>query len=251
MISARGLIAFSLLILPVAAQPKSNRAPRAFERRGDLQGIWEARTTANGSLEAHGASLGIRAGESVIVDPADGKIPYQPLARAKQKENFSRRATADPVNRCLLPGVPRITYMPYPFQIFQTPEFVVITYEYVHASRTIHLKRADHLDNIEFWMGDSRGHWEGDTLVVDVTDNNRDTWLDSSGNFHSAEMHVVERYTRTGPDTLAYEATIEDPKVLTKPFKISLALYRHTEKNAQLYEYECHVYREESGSANK
>ena len=131
------------------------------------------------------------------------------------------------------------------------PEFVVITYEYVHASRTIHLKRAEHLDNIEFWMGDSRGHWDGHTLVVDVTDNNRDTWLDSSGNFHSAEMHVVERYTRTGPDTLEYEATIEDPKVLTKPFKISLALYRHTEKSAQLYEYECHVYREESGSANK
>ncbi len=195
--------------------------------------------------------MGIRAGESVIVDPADGKIPYQAAAKAKQKENFLNRAKADPVNRCFLPGVPRITYMPYPFQIFQTPEFVAITYEYVHASRTIHMSRAEHMDNIEFWMGDSRGHWEGETLVVDVADNNRDTWLDSSGNFHSPEMHVVERYTRTGPDTLQYEATVEDPKVFTKPFTIRLPLYLHTEKNAQLYEYECHVYLEESESAKK
>ena len=243
----RWLIWFSVLFVPVSAQQKSYRAPRTPDGKPDLQGIWEARTTADGDLEAHGGSLGIRAGESVIVDPADGKIPYQPDARVKQRENFRQRATADPVNRCFLPGVPRITYMPYPFQIFQTPEFVAITYEYVHASRTINLKRLEHLDNIDFWMGDSRGRWEGETLVVDVADNNGDTWLDSSGNFHSPDMHVVERYTRTGPDTLRYEATIEDGKVLTKPFKISIPLYRHTEKNAQLYEYECHVYLEESG----
>ena len=244
------LIVSIVLILSANAQQKSYRAPRTPDGKPDLQGIWEARTVANGNLEAHGASFGIRAGESVIVDPADGKIPYQPGAREKQKENFAKRAMADPVNHCYLPGVPRITYMPYPFQIFQTPEFVAITYEYVHASRTIHMK-GEHLDNIEFWMGDSRGHWEGETLVVDVADNNGDTWLDSSGNFHSAEMHVVERYTRTGLDTLQYAATISDPKVLTRPFKISLPLYRHTEKNAQLYEYECHVYLEESGGAKK
>lgn len=195
--------------------------------------------------------MGIRAGESVIVDPPDGKIPYKPEARVKQTENFARRATADPVNRCFLPGVPRVAYVPYPFQIFQTPEAVAITYEYVHASRTIHMNRSQHMDNIEFWMGDSRGHWEGETLVVDVADNHGDTWLDSSGNFHTADMHVVERYTRTGPDTLQYEATIEDPKVLTKPFKIAMSLYRHSEPNAQLYEYECHVYLEESGRAAK
>jgi hypothetical protein len=243
---ARALIAYGALILSASAQQKSYRAPRTPDGKPDLQGIWEARTTANANLEAHGAAFGIRAGESVIVDPADGKIPYQPAARQKQKENFSNRAMADPVNRCYLPGVPRITYMPFPFQIFQTPEFVAITYEYVHASRTIHMK-GEHLDNIEFWMGDSRGHWDGETLVVDVADNNGDTWLDSSGNFHSVEIKVVERYTRTGPDTLLYEATISDSKVLTKPFKISVPLYRHTEKNAQLYEYECHVYLEESG----
>ncbi len=214
------------------------------DSRRDLQGIWEVRNTAAAGLEAHGADAGIRAGESVIVDPPDGKIPYQPWAALKRAENFKSRASADPVNKCYLPGVPRITYMPFPFQIFQTPEFVAITYEYVHASRTVHMKNPKHLDDIDFWMGDSRGRWEGDTLVVDVADNEPSTWLDASGDFHSEALHVIERYTRTSPDTLLYEATIEDPKVYTKPWKIGMTLYRHTEKNAQLYEYECHVYKE-------
>ena len=219
-------------LLVVAATPR------------DLQGIWEARNTAAAGLEAHSADAGIRAGESVIVDPPDGTIPYQPWAAAKRAENFRNRASSDPVNKCFLPGLPRITYMPFPFQIFQTPEFVAITYEYVHASRTVHMKNPKHLEDIDFWMGDSRGRWEGDTLVVDVADNEPSTWLDASGDFHSEALHVVERYTRTTPDTLLYEATIEDPKVYTKPWKISMPLYRHSEKNAQLYEYECHVYKE-------
>jgi hypothetical protein len=227
-------------VLIIAAAPEASRS----DSRRDLQGIWEARSMAAASLEAHSADAGIRAGESAIVDPADGRIPYQPWAAAKRAENFANRAASDPVNKCYLPGVPRITYMPFPFQIFQTAEFVAITYEYVHASRTVHMKNPKHLDDISFWMGDSRGHWEGDTLVVDVADNEPATWLDASGDFHSDALHVIERYTRTSPDTLLYEATIEDPKVYTKPWKISMPLYRHTEKNAQLYEYECHVYRE-------
>jgi hypothetical protein len=224
-----------------AAGPGQGNAPAAGDKR-DLEGIWEVRD-APGNLEAHSADLGIRAGESVIVDPPDGKIPYQPWALAKRDENFKNRATADPVSSCYLPGVPRIAYMPYPFQIFQTPDFVAITYEYVHASRTVHMK-GPHLPDIDFWMGDSRGKWVGDTLVVDVADNNATTWLDASGNFHSDMLHVVERYTKTSPNTLTYEAIIEDPKVFTRPWTIRLPLYRHTEKNAQLYEYECHVYKE-------
>jgi hypothetical protein len=219
--------------------------------RRDLQGIWEVRNTAAAGLEAHSADGGIRAGESVIVDPPDGKIPYQPWAAAKRLENFTSRAAADPLNKCYLPGVPRITYLPFPFQIFQTADFVAITYEYVHASRTVHMKNPRHLDDIDFWMGDSRGHWEGDTLVVDVADNEPSTWLDASGDFHSDKLHVVERYTRASPDTLLYEATIEDPKVYTRPWKISMPLYRHTEKNAQLFEYECHVYRENGAAFQK
>jgi hypothetical protein len=231
-------IAGSLLI--AAASPQASKP----DSRRDLQGIWEAHSTAAAGLEAHGADEGIRAGDTVIVDPPDGKIPYTQEARAKRAANFKDRAAADPVNKCYLPGVPRITYMPFPFQIFQTAEFVAITYEYVHASRTVHMTNPKHLDDISFWMGDSRGHWEGGTLVVDVADNEPATWLDASGDFHSDAFHVVERYTRTSPDMLLYEATIDDPKVYTRPWKISIPLYRHTQKNAQLYEYECHVYRE-------
>jgi hypothetical protein len=225
--------------MALAADPSKIDDPR------DLQGIWEARDVP-GNLEAHSADAGIRAGASVIVDPADGKIPYRPAAAPKQKENYKNRLTADPVAKCYLPGVPRITYMPFPFQIFQTPDVIAITYEYVHASRTIHMNRAEHLPDIDFWMGDSRGKWVGNTLVVDVADNNAETWLDASGNFHSDAMHVVERYTKTSPDSMIYEATIDDPKVFTRPWTIRLPLYRHTEKNAQLYEYECHVYKEDA-----
>ena len=248
---ARLLFALLAFLLPAAAQQKTYRAPRTPDGKPDLQGIWEAHSTAAGDIEAHSAALGMRAGESVIVDPPDGRIPYKPGARDKQKANFANRATADPISRCFLPGVPRITYMPFPFEIFQTPEFVAITYEYVHASRTIHMNHPQHPDDIDFWMGDSRGHWEGETLVVDVADNNPQTWLDATGNYHSAQMHVVEHYTRTGPDTLLYEATVTDPAVLTRPFTIRLPLYRNTAKNAQLYEYECNVYLEAKGEAKK
>ena len=242
------------LSLPMAGQTKAAGpakarayvAPRSPDGKADLQGIWEARNTAAGSVEAHSASAGFRAGESIIVDPPDGKIPYKPEALAQRDRNFQKRASLDPVGKCFLPGVPRINYMPFPFQIFQTPEFVVMTYEYVHASRTVHMT-GEHLDNVDFWMGDSRGRWEGDTLVVDVTDLNSETWLDMSGNFHSDALHVVERYTRTSPNTLLYEATLEDPKTYTKPWKIRMPLYLHDEKNAQLYEYECQVYQEEAG----
>jgi hypothetical protein len=238
--------ALAALCVPLGAQTKAPKyvAPRTSDGKPDLQGIWEARNTVAGNLEAHSASMGIRAGESVVIDPADGKIPYKPEALAKRNENFKKRASLDPVGKCYLPGVPRINYMPYPFQIFQTSDFVVMTYEYVHALRTVHMT-GEHLDNADFWMGDSRGRWDGETLVVDVVDNNAETWLDMSGNHHSGAMHVIERYTRTSPNTLQYEATIEDPEVFTKPWKISMPLVRHDEKNAQLYEYECHVYLEE------
>src|SRR5262249_16576550 len=156
------------------------------------------------------------------------------------------RATADPLGKCFIPGVPRANYLPFPFQIFQTPKYVIIAYEYDHASRTIALDGSKHLEDIDFWMGDSRGHWEGDSLVVEVADLNDQTWFDLAGNYHSEKLRVVERYTRTGPETLQYEAAIEDPKVFTKAWKISMPLSLHTEKGFQLYEYECHVYLEDA-----
>ena len=239
------LAAAVLCVWPARAQQ------RTIDGKPDLQGIWQARNTAAGDLEDHGASMGIEAGRGVIVDPPDGKIPYQPWAAEKRKENFKNRATADPLGKCYLAGVPRITYLPFPFQIFQTPKFVAIAYEYDHATRTIYLDGSKHLPDIDFWMGDSRGHWDGNTLVVDVADLNEQTWLDLAGDFHSDALKLTERYTRTGPDTLQYEVTIDDPKVFTRPWKISMPLYRHTEKNFQLYEYECHDYLEEARQAQQ
>jgi hypothetical protein len=223
--------------VPLLAQ--QYHAPRTADGQPDLQGIWQAETAASGDILPHAAGAGMPGGVGIVVG---GAIPYTAEAAAKQQDNFKNRATADPVNRCFLPGVPRANYMPFPFQIFQTAKDVAILYEYVHAYRLIPLDGSKHPDDIDFWMGDSRGHWEGDTLVVDVADNNPGAWFDASGNFHSEALHVVERYTRTGPDTITYEATIEDPKVFTKPWKISLPLYRHSEKNLQLLEYDCYAF---------
>jgi hypothetical protein len=227
------------------------KAPRTPDGKPDLQGVWQTLNAAAGGLEAHAGALGIPAGPGVIVDPPDGRIPYKPEAVAQRNKNFENREAADPLNKCFLPGVPRATYLPFPFQILQTPKNVLIAYEFVHATRTIPMDGSKHLDGIDFWMGDSRGRWEGDTLVVDVADLHDETWLDASGAFHSDALKLVERYTRTGPETLQYEVTIEDPKVFTRPWKISMPLYLHTEKNAQLYEYECPNYLEEAAAKKK
>jgi hypothetical protein len=152
--------------------------------------------------------------------------------------------TADPEIKCYLPGVPRATYMPYPFQIVQTPNYILMAYEYAGATRTIYMDKAPP-SPADSWMGTSVGHWEGDTLVVDVTSMNDQTWFDRAGNFHSDALHVVERYTPRSPDALTYEATIEDPKVFSRPWKISVPLYRRLEKNAQLLEFKCVEFVEE------
>ena len=240
-----------LLVGSAIEAQSAYKAPRTPDGKPDLQGIWQARNTANAALESHGAAGGIAAGPGVIVDPPDGKIPYKPEAAEKRKQNFENRATADPLGKCFIPGVPRANYLPYPFQIFQTPKYVLMAYEYAHSTRTISLDGSKHLEDIDFWMGDSRGHWEGETLVVEVADLHDETWFDLSGDFHSDALKLVERYTRTGPETLQYEVSIEDPKVFTKPWKIAMPLYLHTEKNAQLYEYECHVYLEEAARKRK
>jgi hypothetical protein len=231
-----------------AAKAVAYRAPRNAEGQPDLQGVWQSRNTASAGIEDHSAALGIPGGRGVVVDPPDGKIPYLPAALKKRDENFAARATADPLNKCFLPGVPRVMYLPFPIQIFQTADFAVIASEFAHTVRTVHLK-GTHPDEIEFWMGDSRGKYEGETLVIDVTNQNVNTWLDQSGNYHSEQLHVVERLTRTSPDVITYEATIEDPKVYSKPWKIRTPLYRSTDPHAQLLEYECHVYVEDEAAA--
>ncbi len=210
----------------------------------DLAGIWQTVNTAVWDVEAHSASLGVPAGQSVVLG---GEIPYRESALAQREENYANRLTADPEARCRMVGVPRITYTPYPFQIAQTPTQVSILYEYVHTIRSIFLDSEHPGDSaIRYWMGDSRGRWEGDTLVVDVANFTDETWFDRSGNFHSEALHVVERYTPTGPDHMLYEVTIEDSEVFTEPWQMSMPLYRRQEANSRLLEYECYDYLESS-----
>jgi len=233
-------VALSLVSISASGQ-QPYKAPRTPDGQPDLRGIWQALNTAVWNIEDHAGELGIPAGQGIV---EGGAIPYLPSALAKRRQNFANRRVDDPEVKCQMPGVPRITYMPYPFQIAQTAKQVTILYEYVHTFRNIYLDSPHPKGPINWWMGDSRAKWDGDTLVVDVVHFTDQTWLDRSGNFHSDALHVVERYTRTGPDHMLYEATIEDPCVFSKPWKISMPLYRRQEANARLLEYECYAYLE-------
>ncbi len=228
--------------------PAGSAIPRAADGKPDLSGIWQVLDNSlDGNIEPHAASYGVRAGQGAIVDPPDGKIPYLASALAKRQENYKNRAK-DPVAYCFKPGVPRITYLPFPFQITQTPKMIQVTYEFVHNYRSIYINGSEHLPGIDFFNADSRARWEGDTLLVDVADFNDDpghpTWFDSTGNYHSDALHVVERWTRTGPDTMVYRATMEDAKVFSRPWTIEVLLYRHQEKNFRIMEYECQMFKE-------
>ena len=226
----------------------------------DFNGIWETNNTANWDLQTHQArpmvaQPGLTPGSEVLAAPVvalgsigwvpgglgvvEGEeIPYQPWAAARKKENLEHWLDRDPEIKCFQPGVPRAMYMPYPFQIIQSATKVQMVFEFADAQRTIHLNKMDEYPNV-LYMGYSVGHWDGDTLVVDVSDFTDATWFDRSGNFHSDALHVTERYTPMGHDAIRYEATIEDPKVFTRPWKISMPLYRRLEANAQLTDFRC------------
>ena len=230
---------WALLLATGTAAQGTATLPRTADGKPDLSGVWQVLNTANWDLQPHHAQKDTPAGLGVV----DGdEIPYQPWALAKKKENYESRATADPEAKCYLPGVPRATYMPYPFQILQAPNHIAIVYEYAHAVRRIFMNTPHPEGPIEWYMGDSRGRWDGDTLVVDVVHFTNQTWLDRAGNFHSEALHVVERFTPITPHHLQYEATIEDSKVFTRPWKISMPLYRRMEKGLRVLEYECYAY---------
>jgi hypothetical protein len=225
---------------------ESSRIPRTASHLPNLNGIWRATTTANWNLQDHiaepapvlalGAAGGVPAGRGIV----DGdEIPYQEWAAEQKKKNAANWLNLDPEIKCYLPGVPRATYMPFPFQIVQSNKHIVIAYEFAHATRIVYMDNRADPGPLDTWMGYSRGHWDGDSLVVEVTDFNDQTWFDRSGNFHSDQLKVIERYTLLGSDHLAYEAQIEDPKVFTRPWRIRLILYRQVEKNVQLLEYPC------------
>ena len=222
---------------PAAAQ--AGALPRMPDGKPDFSGVWQVVNSASWNLQDHPAEKGIPAGQSVVVG---GEIPYLPSARAKKDENYRNRATADSVAKCYLPGVPRIVYMPFPFQIFQTPNYMAMTFEYDHAVRHVYLNSEHMKGPIEWWMGDSRAKWDGDTLIVDVVYFNEETWFDSVGNYHGKDLHLVERYSFIDRDHLNYDVTVEDPKVFSRPWKISMPIYRRLEKNIQVLDYECHSF---------
>ena len=235
-----------ILLVAALAVTASAQLPRTADGKPDLQGIWQAQSRAAYDLEDHPAREGMPGGRSVV---EGGSIPYLPAAAARRLNNYTNRAKLDPLGKCYLPGVPRIMYMQYPFQIFQTPEHIAITFEWSSVFRLIYTNGKPPLrDGIDSWMGDSRGHWDGDTLVVNVTEINDKTWFDMAGDDHSGALTLVERYTLLDPDTIRYEVTFQDPKTFSKPWKISLPLVR--QKNLdRLYEYECEAESEEASGA--
>jgi hypothetical protein len=255
----------ALAAMHLAGETAGYRAPRVEGGKPDLNGIWQVLSEANYDLEAHNArpAMALRAGpygpvpaRPVLalgavgaVPPSlgvveGGEIPYKPETLKKKKENQENWLDRDPEIKCYLPGVPRATYIPQPFQIFQNASQIFIAYQYAGAARNIYLKDPGPAP-VDSWMGQSVGHWEGETLVVDVTGMNDRTRFDRAGNFHSDALHVIERYTRTGSDVISYEATIEDPNVFTRRWKISMPLYRRQEKNAMLLEFKCVEFVEE------
>lgn len=256
----------SLAVTPVSGQQAAAyRAPRGADGHPDLNGIWQSLNEANWDLEMHMArpALQTRPGPYGPVPAAPvlamgavgavppgmgvvegGEIPYKPEALAQRTKNRETWVTSDPEVKCYLPGVPRATYMPQPFQIFHSPKAIFFAYQYAGAVRNIYLKDPGPAP-VDSWMGQSVGKWEGDTLVVDVTGFNADTWFDRSGNWHTEKLHVIERYTRTAPDVITYEATIEDPNVFTRPWKISMPLYRRLDKGVQLMDFKCVEFVEE------
>ena len=231
--------------------PPGFQALRANDGHPDLNGIWQAANTANWDIQDHparqgpvtalGAAFSIPSGAGVV---EGNDIPYQPWALAKRNENFQNRLMADPLRKCYMPGVPRATYLPFPFEITQTPNHILIAYEFAHATRTIFLDGTPHMEDLDFWMGDARGKWEGDTLVVDTVSLGDKTWFDEAGNFHSDALKVVERFTPMDAAHINYEVTIDDSKVFTRSWKLSMIIYRRLEKNLELLDYECaeHLY---------
>jgi hypothetical protein len=243
------LIAANLPLFSQQAGPGA--MPRTADGRPNLTGIWQVMNTANWDLQTHVARRGpvIALGAAFSIPPGLGvvvgeEIPYRQEMLARKRENQENWLTRDPEIKCYMPGIPRATYMPYPFQIVQSADTVLMAYEFTSASRIIRMNSREQ-SPAPAWMGWSIGRWEGETLVIDVTDQMEETWFDRAGNFHSDALHVVERYTPIDVNTLTYEVTITDEKVFTRPWTIRMPIYRRQDPNAQLMEYKCVEFVEE------
>jgi len=246
-------LASALLMLgTVCLAAENDSVPRTADGKPDFNGIWQAIGSAHWNIEPRAAdfgpvvelgAIGAIPGSLGIVE--GGLIPYTAQARAKQQENRADWLALDPVVKCYMPGIPRATYLPFPFQIIQSPDHVVMAYEFASASRIVYMDRPDFEAPIFSWMGHSRGRIEGDSLIIDVSDQVPDTWLDHAGNHHTDALRVTERYTHLGPNTLMYEATLEDPNVYSSAWTLKLPLYRRLDENMQLLEYKCVEFTEE------
>jgi hypothetical protein len=239
-------LAIAAGILPGTLQAKDKKDPDRIAGHPNVNGIWQVMNSADWNLEAHsaeqlkdfwrlGAFGAMPAGQSVV---GGGTIPYKPEALKKREENRAGWPKSDPEAACYLPGIPRATYMPYPFQIVQGSGDILFVYAYASANRLVNMSEVVE-PPIDTWMGESNGKWDGDTLVITTTGFNDRTWLDRAGNYHSPAMKVTERFKPIDRNHIDYEATIEDPEVFTKPWTIKMPLYRHIEENAELLDFKC------------
>ncbi len=252
--SSRALILVTISFIVCVGATQAEDAPKPIfapivdaDGHPDLSGVWQTMGSAHWNLEGHTASKGpvtnvlgalggIPGGVSVV---EGGTIPYQASALQKRADNLAQWTKLDPEVKCYIPGIPRSTYMPLPFHIVQSGNKIFIAYEWGSNSRVIHMDRPSTEAEIPSWMGYSLGHWEDNTLVVNVTAQMPDTWFDSAGNYHGENLVVTERYTMKDQSHIDYEATIEDPDVFTRSWKIRMPLYRRVEDNARILEYKC------------
>jgi hypothetical protein len=238
------------------AQGRGAATPARLARiagRPNMNGIYQAINTANWNLEDHSASatafwqlgaiFAIPAGQTVLVDN-NGTIPYTPAGLKKRAENQAGWPKSDPEAKCYMPGLPRASYMPYPFQIVQGQKDILFVYEYASSNRIVHM--SNHTEApVDSWMGWSNGKWDGDTLVIETEGFNDQSWFDRAGNHHSEALKVTERFSMQGDNVLMYEARMEDPKTFTRPWTIRMPLYRRLEPNVQLLEFKCVEFSEE------
>ncbi len=241
-----------MTLLSLSSLTAAQDIPRTADGRPDFNGIWQAINTANWDVEPHAASFGplVAAGAIGAIPAGLGivegnEIPYTPEARAQQQENKSDWLANDPLVKCYMPGIPRANYLPFPFQIVQSTDHIIFAYEFASASRIVYVDQPDFEAPILSWMGHNLARYEGDTLVIEVTDQVPETWLDHAGNHHTDALRVTERYTHVGPNVIQYEATLEDPNVYTRPWKVSYPLYRRLDDNMQLLEFKCVEFTEE------
>jgi hypothetical protein len=258
-------LSITLFTQSVTAQQQSYEPPRLSSGKPNFSGVWQVLNSANFNLEARPAQAAMLMREGPVVPvpakevvalgaigavPAsigvvdEGKIPYQSAALKQRQQNRADWLEKSPEIKCYLPGIPRATYMPYPFQILHNDDALFFSYEYAGAVRDVHLSNPGPAP-IDSWMGQSWAEWDGDTLVIHTDGFNGQTWLDRAGNFHSDLLKVTERFTRTSDYTTHYQAKLEDESVYTKPWSISMELYKRVGVDDRIMQFNCVEFVEE------